>query len=150
MSMSTEEIANMLDSTGWSHDFSYQQLLMLSEYLQVYSIPANTEIYHEGDVGDSMGVLIQGIAKVCKDDKILTELRPGRTFGEMSLLDHQRRSASVITVTPSVFLSLDKTNFDKLSKERPALALKIIVKVSCLLSQHVRRMSGQLCEFLDE
>jgi len=139
----------MLDNTAWTHEFSWQQLMILGDYFQLCSIPANELIYDEGDTGDSMGILVKGSAKVSRGNNALTTLRPGRTFGEMSLLDHQCRSAKVIALEDCAFLSISRTNFEKLSNEHPALALKMVLKIAWLLSQALRQTSGQLCEFLE-
>lgn len=139
----------MLADIVWTHEFSWKQLMVLGDYFQLCGIEANALIYDEGDTGDSMGILIKGCAKICKGNNILTTLRPGRTFGEMSLLDHQCRSAKVIALEDCTFLSINRTYFEKLSNDHPALALKMVLKIAQLLSQALRQTSGQLCEFLE-
>jgi CRP-like cAMP-binding protein len=146
MPITKQEIAGMLDSTGWANDFAWQQMLLLSDYLQVNQVQADELIFTDGDVGDSMGIIIKGTARVYKGNKTLTELKAGRTFGEMLLFDNERRSASIVAVEPCTFLSMDKTNFDRLSKDHPALALKLTIKIARLLNQNIRRLSGQLCD----
>ncbi|MDO9105731.1 MAG: cyclic nucleotide-binding domain-containing protein [Methylovulum sp.] len=147
---SRQDIAGMLDNTVWTHEFSWQQLMVLGDYFQLCSMPAQALIYDEGDGGDSMGILVKGSAKVCKGNKLLTHLKAGRAFGEMSLLDQQCRSATVIALEECTFLSISRANFEKLSQEHPALALKMVLKIARLLSQALRQTSGQLCEFLQE
>ncbi len=146
---SRQDMASMLDNTVWTHEFSWLQLMILGDYFQLCSTATNIIIYDEGDSGDSMGILITGSAKVCKGNNILTILRPGRTFGEMSLLDHQCRSAKVIALEDSTFLSINRIHFEKLSNDHPAIALKMTLKIAKLLSQALRQTSGQLCEFLE-
>lgn len=149
MSFTKQEIANLIDSTAWASDFSWSQMLLLSDYLQVHHALANELICDEGDTGDSMSILIKGTVKIYKNNKALTELKPGRTFGEMSLFDNERRSARIIAIEPCTYLTMDQISFDTLSKEYPALALKVTIKVARLLSQNIRRTSGHLCEFLE-
>jgi CRP-like cAMP-binding protein len=116
MPITKQEIVNMLDSTSWAKDFTRQQILSLCDYLTVCHAHANEPIYNEGDVGDSMSILIKGTAKVYKANKASTELKADRTFGEMLLFDNERRSANIVAVDPCTFLSMDKTSFDLLSK----------------------------------
>lgn len=149
MRASRQDIAGMLDNTVWTHEFSWQQLMVLGDYFQLCNTPVNELIYDEGDSGDSMAILIKGNAEVCKGNKVLATLRPGRTFGEMSLLDNQCRSAKVIALEDCTFLSISRSNFEKLSHEHPALALTMVLKIAWLLSQALRQTSGQLCEFLE-
>lgn len=142
------EIAAMLDATAWTHEFSWSQLLVLSHYFELCQIPASCLIYDEGDAGDAMALLIKGLAEISKQGKTLAQLKPGRTFGEMSLLDGQPRSASVIAVKECLYLKMTRSHFNALIQEHPALAVKLLLKIGGLLSQALRLTSGQLCETL--
>ncbi len=77
MTLSTDEIANKLENTLWSNDFSYQQFLILSEYLRFHHVQANSIIYKDGDEGLSMAILIKGHVRVCKDNKTIADFLMG-------------------------------------------------------------------------
>ena len=69
--------------------------------------PKNSIIVEEGLTGDYMYIIRTGRVKVTKasDDgreKIMDFLEAGAFFGEMALLDHAPRSASVRTLEPAV------------------------------------------------
>ena len=139
----------MLNSTLWANDFSWQQLEILGRFFEPFSIEANGIIFQEGDAGGTMSLLIKGSIEIQKNNKKLTTIQPGRSFGEMSLIDKQCRSACAIATKDSIFISMNEKNFEKLAKEHASLALMLILKVTRLLSQRLRQTSNQLTEFIE-
>ena len=78
--------------------------------------PRGKTIIAEGDLLQTMYILLSGRAKVQRSDAegnevILAVLGPGEFFGEMSLIDDEPRSASVITLESCDFLAIRKENF---------------------------------------
>jgi CRP-like cAMP-binding protein len=86
---SSQKVAEMLDATSWVKDFSWQQMLLMGDYFKPYSIGAGLLVFDEGSPGGSMGILIKGRIEIYNKNKLIATLRPGRTYGEMSLIDHQ-------------------------------------------------------------
>jgi CRP-like cAMP-binding protein len=68
----------------------------------IVSVPANEFFFRQHEQGDSMFVLEIGKAAVLKSwhrqDYLLQTLKEGDCFGEMALMDHYPRSASVRAV----------------------------------------------------
>lgn len=97
--------------------------------------PKNSVIVEEGLTGDYMYVIRSGRVKVTKasDDgreKIMDFLECGAFFGEMALLDHSPRSASVRTLEPSVLAALSRRDFMGLLRDSPDLALSLIQELT--------------------
>lgn len=147
---SASDIAEMLDSTQWGTEFSWEQILVLGEYFKCDVKEEGDIIFTEGDSGDSMSIIVSGVVDVTRDHKVLSTLHAGRAYGEMSLIDSERRSATAIAKEKCLLLSIDKISFDQLSEEEPVLALQLILKITRLLSLRLRNTSVELCEFLDE
>jgi CRP/FNR family cyclic AMP-dependent transcriptional regulator len=106
--------------------------------------PKHKTIVEEGLPGDYMYIIRQGRVSVSKlsDDgreKILEFLDAGAFFGEMALLDRGPRSASVKTLKPVRLLALSRTDFLKLLRTSPDLALAVIQE----LSRRVRTVDDQ-------
>jgi CRP/FNR family transcriptional regulator, cyclic AMP receptor protein len=72
----------------------------------------------------------------------------GRTFGEMSLIDGEPRSASVVADESTTFLMLTKESFARMTDEAPRLAVKLLMKIARLTSQRLRHTSGVLVDHL--
>jgi CRP-like cAMP-binding protein len=93
-------------------------------------------VFAEGDAGDCFYIIDQGSVSVFYEDKgrkkQLCILNSGDYFGEMALLNQDRRAASVATLEDSTFLCLDKDNFIDLTRTNPVLGKKI----NDVLAQH--------------
>lgn len=90
-------------------------------------------LIHEGDVGDTLFVLLSGRVKVyCVDhnDKEITFgiFGPSEYFGEMAL-DGGPRSAGVITLEPTVCAVITRRALLEFIAQRPEFALEILSKV---------------------
>ena len=141
--------ADILDASHWGDDFSWEQLQTISHYFRPYAASKGMVIYKEGELGSSMGIVVKGAIGIYKNNRLISTLRVGRTFGEMSVIDAQPRSATARAEGETVFLSLDKASMLILADKHPTLAFKIIWNISRSLSQRLRLTSGQLSEFLD-
>ncbi|MGZ5063565.1 MAG: cyclic nucleotide-binding domain-containing protein, partial [Usitatibacter sp.] len=89
--------------------------------------PKNAVVLTEGEVGDSLYMIMSGKVKVFIGDEegreiILKILGPGAFFGEMSMIDKQPRSASVTTIEASNFLVLAHAAFERCVEQAPRIA----------------------------
>jgi CRP/FNR family cyclic AMP-dependent transcriptional regulator len=76
-------------------------------------------IFHVGDPGDALFVIVSGEVKISLpsetgDEAILATLRPGDVFGELALLDGAPRSASASALTPAETVILPRDRFREL------------------------------------
>lgn len=148
-------VAEMIDSTRWGDGFSWRQLVELSQYMELREYSKGEIILREGERNNYMTLVIAGVVAVNKGNTIdianrLAVIEPGRTFGEMSLLDGGPRSASVIAATDVKLLVITEKNFSQLLQKTPALGLLVMLKIAKLLSQRLRRTSGRLVDFHHE
>lgn len=109
-------------------------------------------IFHEGDPGDSLHVLVEGRVKISResaegDEAIVVILRPGDTFGEIVLLDGAPRSASATAIEATETLTMTRASFAGLVDGSEAFRWHVLGGVA----QVVRRITDQLAEahFLD-
>ena len=84
-------------------------------------------IVEEGQAGGRFFVLQSGTARVVQGGRTRATLGPGSYFGELSVLDAEPRSASVLATSPVVTWSIAEFNFRPLLKENPSLAVKLLV-----------------------
>jgi|GEM_PF-2226027 len=96
-------------------------------------------IFHEGDLGDYLYVLISGEVQVLKGQSEIHEIeiakiQPGETFGEMALVEHRARSASIRTMTPCTVLRLNGTSLAHL----PKVTSKLHLNIAKLLANRLR------------
>jgi CRP-like cAMP-binding protein len=106
--------------------------------------PAGEIIIHQGDVGNYMYVIQEGVVEVFRHDKgqeiLLAELKEGDMIGEMAIFENEVRSASVRAKTDARLLTVDKKNFLRRIHNDPSLAYKLVQK----LSRRIREMNEEV------
>jgi CRP-like cAMP-binding protein len=70
-------------------------------------------------------VLLDGRVEVTKDGSPLTELGPGDFFGEIALVEDQRRTASVVASTPVHAIVMHQRDFEEMRQELPSVCDRI-------------------------
>jgi CRP-like cAMP-binding protein len=109
---------------------------------------AGSVIVSEAEAGDQLFVIVSGKVKVVLYGEtgreiILSILRGGDFFGEMSLLDRQPRSANVVAVEDSQLLGLDREAFQTHLQGHPSTAMAILAEMSRRL-RHADEVIGNL------
>jgi CRP-like cAMP-binding protein len=93
-------------------------------------------------VGDRFYVILAGQARVVVNGRTVHHLLPGDHFGEISLLDGQERTASVVTETPTTLLEVTQKDFFRLLVENPDIAIAILEG----MARAVRRIDRSLAQ----
>lgn len=150
-----EEFCEMIESTQMFNGFEWHDIEALSGYMQAYEARGETTLFHEGESGLYMCLVIKGRVDVYKEgrhdeEKIVAIIGAGKTLGEMAIIDGEPRSATAIVAEPTTLAILTKDNFLRIISEKPPLAAKILLKIARLLSQRLRRTSGLLVDYLED
>jgi len=109
-------------------------------------------IFHEGDPGDSLHVVVEGRVKITRestegDEAIVVVLTPGDAFGELVLLDGAPRSATATAMEPTETMTMPRSAFAELVDGANPFRWQLLTGIA----QRVRRLTDQLAEvhFLD-
>ena len=142
------EIANLLRQVTIFRDLPPEVLEDLAGRVRPRTVEAGAIIVSAEEPGDSLFVISRGKVKVVLYGEtgreiILSILRAGDFFGEMSLLDRQPRSANVVAVEDADLLSLDREAFEKHLSAHPSTALAILAEMSRRL-RHADEVIGNL------
>ena len=116
------------------------ELRRVAELSRIAEAPAGTAITQIGEPGDSFFIIIDGAVAVRTPVGAGSQLQPGDFFGEMSLLDGEPRSATIVATTPVRLLIVDRSHFWRLLDETPDLVRRILT----ILSRRVRRLEQTL------
>lgn len=130
-------------------DFARAEVAGLARYLRCYRVAAGQEVIREGEPGDFMLLLIEGGVEILKIDprglpQRLAVAGPGKTLGEMSLIDGEPRFASCVTLEPTTIAVLDRAALIRIVSEEPQIGVKILMELLMLLNQRLRAVSGEL------
>jgi len=153
--LSLELMTELIDSTPWSQDFVWREIEVLARHMAGRRLQPGEELFAEGAPGDSMALVVEGRITVWKESsdgerRELDAVGPGKTLGEMALIDGEPRSASAIASHESILLLLTLDQFERLTRDYPGLAFRLTLKIARLLSQRLRRTSGVLVDYLGE
>uniref|UniRef100_A0A3P8UHV6 cGMP-dependent protein kinase n=1 Tax=Cynoglossus semilaevis TaxID=244447 RepID=A0A3P8UHV6_CYNSE len=83
--------------------------MMESMYEKVYT--KGQLVIQEGEPGNYLYVLAEGLLQVVQSGKMLGEMRPGTAFGELAILYNCKRTATVKAVSQSHIWALDRHTF---------------------------------------
>ena len=97
-------------------------------------ITANQVLTKEGTIGQEAFLIVSGNAHCTVGDQVeVANLGPGDLFGEMSLLDGERRIATVIADTDMTVTVFNRGEFVRLVEASPAVAMKILAAMASRL-----------------
>jgi CRP-like cAMP-binding protein len=87
-------------------------------------------IIQEGEPGDGLYLILSGAAQVWRavpggQPRLLATLGPFRSFGEISLLVNQPRSATVVASSALRCVKLSRAQLDQVEEKEPTLALRL-------------------------
>ncbi len=106
-------------------DLDEEVLAQMTPEFVTESYPAERTVIVEGDRSDKFYVIVRGKVSVsvaaAGTEQLLNVLQDGDYVGEISLLRDVPRTATVRTVTPTVFLTLTKQQFNRLLARAPEL-----------------------------
>jgi CRP/FNR family cyclic AMP-dependent transcriptional regulator len=102
-------------------------------------------IFHEKEPGDSLFIILHGRVKVAifgDDGKevTLSILSEGDFFGEMSLLDQEPRSATIVAEEDCELLSLQRDDFTHAIEQDPGMSASLIQ----VLASRLRKANHQI------
>ncbi|HWZ37885.1 MAG TPA: Crp/Fnr family transcriptional regulator [Bradyrhizobium sp.] len=126
-------------------DLDNEALEQLGRYAKHTVLKRGATIFAKGDPGNSLYAVVSGTVKISISspdgrNAILNLVGPGETFGEMSVLDGQTRSADATANTNCEIYVIDRRDFLPFMRNQPALSMKFIE----LLCTRLRRTSDQV------
>lgn len=147
-------IGDMIERLPAFSDMGRADVEILAEVINAYRAPARTVIFEEGKRDPFLCFVVEGRLDILKEagednqQRHLTSVREGKALGEMSIIDSQPHSATVISTTPVVLLMLTRLGLERLGEQHPRVAYRVMTKIAELLSHRLRQTTGQLIERL--
>ncbi len=107
----------------------------LCHLLESLDCKASTILFRAGDEGDALYVIERGKVRICVrttqgHELTLTELGRGDFFGEMALLDGQRRSADAVVAEDARLAVLSREHFLSFVRSSPNVALELLTALA--------------------
>lgn len=130
---------------------SQPELEALSDLSKARRYTPGESVFEEGDLGDSVYVVVSGELDVAKrmepsGERLLAKLKSGDFFGEMSLIDKEYRSATIRAKTEANLLQLSAENLVAFRKTYKDGFAFILINIARMLSGRLRETNQLLAQ----
>jgi serine/threonine protein phosphatase PrpC len=129
---------------------TYKEQTAILSIASTRSFPVDEEIIVEGHSGDELFIVVRGRVRVETGGVGVAELRAGGHFGEMGLVDHAPRSATVRALEVTRAMVIARADLMQLMKREPILAVKLLWSFVQVLSDRLRATNNELSEVRQE
>jgi CRP/FNR family cyclic AMP-dependent transcriptional regulator len=116
-------------------NLTQRDLGKISKHVDQVQVERERVLAQEGKIGWEFIFVVNGKARVEKKGKLIRQLSRGDFFGEISLIDGEPRTATVIAETDMTIWTVHKRSFDHLLDTIPGLQKKMLVS----LCKYLRR-----------
>jgi CRP-like cAMP-binding protein len=137
--MAREQYLDHLAAVPLFRGMTNKELRDIAKATVELTIEQGKEFVTQGDVGREAFIVVEGTAEVVRNGQTIGQLGPGDCVGELALLDHGPRTASVIAATPLTVLVLGPREFLGVLDEVSTLSHKILAA----LASRVRELDSK-------
>jgi CRP/FNR family cyclic AMP-dependent transcriptional regulator len=148
------KVADMLEKLPLLSDFSRSELEQLARHMSAFRAPKGYVLFSEGSPNDAMWLLIEGRVEIVKRTQDarnchITTVTPGKSLGEMSVIDGMPYSATGSVLVDSLLIQMTRSGFDTVCETLPKLGVKILRRLARLMSMRLRQTSGALVQLVE-
>ena len=117
--------ANRLKALPLFRDLAHKDLERIAHWTDEVDVKPGRHLVEQGAFPHEFMVIESGTASVIIDGNPIAELGPGDFFGEMALLEHHRRTATVTATTDLRVVVMHDRDFRAMEDEFPEVARSI-------------------------
>ena len=116
-----EMYAERLRDVPFFSGLKKKDLEAVAQQTDELDVPPGKVLARQGDVGHEFFVIQEGTAEVTRDGHKLGELGPGDFFGELALLQEDRRTATVTATSPMTLIVMTRQSFRGMDQSMPSI-----------------------------
>jgi CRP-like cAMP-binding protein len=155
MAVSSPDLKTFLVSTPFFGGLSDASLNLLVSMLVERRFDVGEPVILEGEPGRSMYIVHAGelaVSKLVKSGRVIrmAGLGPGDFFGEMTLIEMQNRSATVVAESPTVLYELTAPKLYAYYKADIHAYVLVMLNINRELCRRLRRADNRIAEMADE
>jgi CRP/FNR family transcriptional regulator, cyclic AMP receptor protein len=149
-----DEIHGLMAKTPLFSGLDIDETRKLGAFMYVYEAGPGLTVINEGESGDFMMLLMNGMVDVLRRNRYnypsrIAVAHAGHALGEMSMFDGEPRFASCVTLEASRIAVLTRDALMLVLADEPKLGNKILLKLVQLLSERLRQTSAKLVSYLE-
>jgi CRP/FNR family transcriptional regulator, cyclic AMP receptor protein len=104
---------------------SKKEAEQVARWTDEVDVPAGKHLVLQGRFAHEFFAIESGTAEVLVDGEKVAELGPGDFFGEIALLEHQRRTATVTATSPITAIAMHERDFHAMAETMPAVCDRV-------------------------
>jgi CRP/FNR family transcriptional regulator len=148
MGTMSEDTIALLGRVPVFSTLSPEELAQVAQVAVPRRFEAGEVVFKEGDEGSTCYIVRSGRARAIREHPdgrsiTLAHFDPGDIFGEMSMLDGERRSATVETTEGTEAIAILGTDMHRLLREHPDISVKLIAALGQRLRDTNERLARQ-------
>jgi CRP-like cAMP-binding protein len=148
MAASLDEKAELLRRAPLFATLTDDELTDIAEVADTAQFTGGEVVFREGDFSNSCYVITSGHAAAVRGHPggrsiTLARFGPGDLFGELAMLDDQRRSATIEALDQLDAISISGDDMRRLLRSHPDIAVKMVTALARKLRQTNERLAGQ-------
>jgi CRP-like cAMP-binding protein len=121
-----DEYLGRLASVPLFADLDRHELAQIADLGTDVNVEAGRQLAHQGDPASEAFLVLDGEARADRDGEEIATFGPGDFFGEMALLAHGDRTATVTATSSLSVRAFHKSEFEDLLERSPKVAVKIL------------------------
>lgn len=146
-------VSDLLRQVPIFKDLDDGEIARVAEVCKQQEFVAGEHIFHEGEAGNRLYLIIEGDVRISRDvpgsgEEALAVLKPGALFGEMSVFDRSERSTDAIANSGAKCITITRSDFELLLDFNRDIAYKVLWACVRLLSARLRSTNDSLRSFL--
>jgi CRP-like cAMP-binding protein len=151
MGQATENLEDVLSGSSLFRDLTGQETAHVATICRLIEAPPGEQLIREGQVVQSIYVILSGEAAVMKQDHTGTPVeiacvRKGGVLGDMSLLDNAAAFATVLVKESIKAVAIDHEPFNRLLDKYPRIGYKVFKRLARTTSLRLKMATGQLTQ----
>jgi len=146
-------VSSFLSKLPLFSELSEAEFIIITEVLQTVHLKEGEPIFKEGDTGKEMFILYSGAVSAFYqqsdgNQRKLFDAAHGDFFGEMSIIAHEPRSATIIATEDSILIMLREVDFYRIISEHPIIGFKILKSISIVQNQWLDQSSKSCSDLI--
>jgi CRP/FNR family transcriptional regulator, cyclic AMP receptor protein len=143
------DVDKVLARAGLFQDVEPEAAEALAAQFEYVEVPRGQVIFHEGESGDSLYIVLAGKVKLGRKsadgrENLVALMGPSDQFGELSMFDPGPRTTTAVAVTDSRLARMPKSALRQWITDRPEIAERLLR----VLARRLRRTNNMLADLI--
>jgi CRP-like cAMP-binding protein len=144
MGISSAQVDELIKRVELFHGLTPDEVSTIFSKGMTMRVGKGETVFYKGTVGSQMYIVLGGLLGVFDGDMKIAELQTGDMFGEMALVTHEKRSATVTAIEGSHLFVLSEMTFQKLLTKR--VAVQLLLNIVRTMSHRLKQTNARVTD----